>query len=69
MKRRICVLLIMTMLGTLPVSAHWAEPHAAWLVEKGYLKAGDRLLEDLDEPAVRGDIAKLAVSIRGGEEE
>ena len=59
----------MLALLVLPVSAHWAEPHAAWLVEKGYLKAGDSLLEDLDEPAVRGDIAKLAVSILGGEEE
>ena len=59
----------MLALLVLPVSAHWAEPHAVWLVEKGYLKVGDRLLEDLDEPAVRGDIAKLAVSILGGEEE
>lgn len=59
----------MLALLVLPVSAHWAEPHAAWLVEKGYLKVGDSLLEDLDEPAVRGDIAKLAVSILGGEEE
>ena len=72
MRRQLYIYIItisMLVLLVLPVSAHWAEPHAAWLVEKGYLQAGDSMLEDLDKPAVRGDIAKLAVAILGGEDE